>query len=622
MTPIDFSSLFDLRIVPLQLVDCIFLLLRFDPKLRISTQQCLQHPYFHDIAARLHPLPTLPQPVLPPTPTSINQVHGSSYPISNPVAMISPPHSAQHGHLDSMTGRSVPPSHSHGTPAPAPEYAHSTYSYRSRSSTASSHHSAAALAGIPVYGPHAPGTASTSHSDPYDAARRQSVPLSVFSGDQQHPSWPSPPPGHHFAAGPLPVPAFRQPRLSTAVSTFYDGSIFEGIAPTREASIMSFNMYGGGRQEPTAASAYAQQYRQAPAGPGPARTVYDDDVSVRHQPYASTSSRLPSSQSMPTLPGSSHLKRTPSERSQADVPAAAPLAPKDAKKAKKEADKAKKEAEKAQREAQQQAMRDRARRVTSKRNDLQQASDPLNQHRATAKKAMEVDAKGKGRAPLPHIAEDGASFMAATPAMSMSSRLLSPDARFRARRRGEDDDDVHSVSSGETHASGYEPRRSVSTANTFDSDPGPPRSAWPPHLARAPSMASLGSQNSGSHMQSHLHLAGPPPGSSSSSVDGQLAQNFQGLSATDAQSWRSSSPMEASGVNGFHSFPQPPANGRSPALPYLPRAFEAPWPFHSLIQDEQRWPTRRQSRRGRSPPTSSHRNHRAPDKPDRIAYSC
>ncbi|CAH7667174.1 kinase-like domain-containing protein [Phakopsora pachyrhizi] len=53
--PIDFVQIFDISNVPIQLVDCLHELLRYEPSARLTTSQCLSHSYFTEIASRLIP---------------------------------------------------------------------------------------------------------------------------------------------------------------------------------------------------------------------------------------------------------------------------------------------------------------------------------------------------------------------------------------------------------------------------------------------------------------------------------------------------------------------------------------------------------------------------------------
>ncbi|KAH8835249.1 CMGC/RCK/MAK protein kinase [Flagelloscypha sp. PMI_526] len=106
--PKDIHGLFG-REVPVSLVHCIRDLLRYDPARRLTSRQCMQHPYLMETTRhnnipfpkgiRLAPLPGVPMPVTSPTPRIT--IHNAN----------STPNT-----LASVSSRSIPPSHSHHTP--------------------------------------------------------------------------------------------------------------------------------------------------------------------------------------------------------------------------------------------------------------------------------------------------------------------------------------------------------------------------------------------------------------------------------------------------------------------------------------------------------------------------
>lgn len=65
--PINFYSLYDQHLVPLQLIDMMADLMRYDPKIRLTTIQCLDHPYFRQVTPLLEPTP------IPAVPNHIRQ---------------------------------------------------------------------------------------------------------------------------------------------------------------------------------------------------------------------------------------------------------------------------------------------------------------------------------------------------------------------------------------------------------------------------------------------------------------------------------------------------------------------------------------------------------------------
>lgn len=162
--------------------------------------------------------------------------------------------------------------------------------------------------------------------------------------------------------------------------------------------------------------------------------------------------------------------------------------------------------------------------------------------------------------------------------MRLSVNQYSPDARYKARRR-DDDDDVHSMSSNETRSerrfsiSSHNTMSTVSTTNTLDSDPGPARpgrqGGFLAPVRRSPSVSSFSGQ---SHLSVGSTGSGQAPtsgygrrdlgtsGSGTSSLEYGLVGRFKGLSAADGAS-SSTSPTSAS------SHPDSPHYFRPPHSP-------------------------------------------------------
>ncbi|KAL4243465.1 hypothetical protein ABKN59_001243 [Abortiporus biennis] len=119
--PRDIYSLFD-HSVPIQLVHCIADLLKYDPDIRLTSRECLEHPYLQETMHLNNP----PGPPTQPAQVSVGQpVYArSAYRNGNET------HSTTS--LPSITPRSVPPSHSHpalnpqnhGIPSPHPVNQH------------------------------------------------------------------------------------------------------------------------------------------------------------------------------------------------------------------------------------------------------------------------------------------------------------------------------------------------------------------------------------------------------------------------------------------------------------------------------------------------------------------
>ena len=242
--------------------------------------------------------------------------------------------------------------------------------------------------------------------------------------------------------------------VSTNALTLQDGSVFEGIAPTRQESLLAYPMYAQGSPSSVRPPAFGR------VPPRPPPSFYDDvaasynrEAAARaraqqhalemaaqaaaHRTQASNTSRLanvflrqsPSQpaalNTAPPAASSSNLKRTPSERSGHHEPGPASAPPLDAKAAKKQA----KETERLRREQAQKVARERARAVMQKKTQLGQSFDPLHHASRT----------GVADAPPPRSPGPSAGLDAYA------------SSRYKARRR-DDDDDV-SVSSNETRRS-------------------------------------------------------------------------------------------------------------------------------------------------------------------------
>ncbi|GAA5870206.1 hypothetical protein JCM1840_001590 [Sporobolomyces johnsonii] len=471
--PRTFSSIFDANVVPVQLIDCIQDLLRYEPKARLTTQQCLDHAYFREVAYRFAPYAPAQTHQQPPQPSSSSQYSatgGSNLGVNTSrVANITP---------SQASPRSLPPSHSHGT-APQPQFTlpfpsdanhprlpspdHYAHSHPHAPQLTRNFSISSTLSGASGLSSTYPVQVHPSSASASSAVRHQSFPEGVASSDAQsitsfpsrsastvwsgdastsappQPSWTT---GQASVAPPLRVPAFgthlaRSPSIAPSVtaSTFYDGSIFEGIAPTRASSIMSFPVHYGatmanGPSQSAAAGADGSPRFSPMGSPSRARTDSVGSISppiagpssLRRQPSglgldyspplgASSSSAAQqstplhksgkwgfssvfsgdkvasssSSLASPTFgssftPSLNPLKRSPSSASIAASASAQALSsmPLDPKKAKKEAERLAKEQEKANRLAKEQAARDRARAVMKKKNQLMQAADPLH----------------------------------------------------------------------------------------------------------------------------------------------------------------------------------------------------------------------------------------------------
>lgn len=106
MPPRNIYDLFD-RNVPLKLIECIADLLRYDPSLRLTSRQCIEHPYLLETTPLNNPPgpPTHPPPPRVPNalPCSVEARNGFNGGLR----------SGSNTSLPSVAPRNVPPSHSH-----------------------------------------------------------------------------------------------------------------------------------------------------------------------------------------------------------------------------------------------------------------------------------------------------------------------------------------------------------------------------------------------------------------------------------------------------------------------------------------------------------------------------
>ena len=510
--------------MPVQLIDCIQDLLRYEPKARLTTQQCLEHPYFREVAYRFAPYS--PQQLRQ---RQQQQANGSHYSANGSNLSVNTNGLSSMGAPSQASPRNIPPSHSHDTIPPQPHFnsnsnhlpaQHAGQNMQRSYSISSTLSGASALSSTyPVQVVPSSPSGASQQGFPEGVSDARSInsfspsahsPNPMWSGEN---GWGSNDPSNAS----MRIPSFggsgRRPSIapSIAASTFYDGSIFEGIAPTRASSIMSFPVnYGNGDNASIYQSTDSPQLNRVDsiasvnppvAGPSSSNrqngglgieSSLPSSMSVKSGKWGFFGGDKSSSSSTPTFPNSpamqslaslNPLKRSPSNNSIAATAAtqASPVLSLDPKKAKKEAEKLAKEQEKANRLAKEQAARERARAVMKKKSQLQEAADPLHNFSNHARGAPGGGAgavvdKGKGRAVMsdrmvqqrmPQIIED-TSKLYLSPSAARSTGGMSGgggaggnggggegyypallSTRFKARRR-DDDDDVHSVSSTDT----------------------------------------------------------------------------------------------------------------------------------------------------------------------------
>ncbi|KAK4685792.1 meiosis induction protein kinase IME2/SME1, partial [Tremellales sp. Uapishka_1] len=409
--PVRFRGLFQ-DSVPQSLVDCIADLLLYNPKYRLTSAQCVDHPYFQETLPHLHRAAQLPR-----IPFSQGQPPAGSRPLQP--ELYAPP-------------RQLPPSHSHAHHDPRPAFANGdmrtlpppvgTPDNASQNGQQRlffpPHHNS--LHGGPGENERILGASALVHQ-----LRELDLPTEDLSS-YGHRAPPSPVASSVYSFGgdrivPSALPqrqqrwpeeTGRQPSL--AASTLYDGSVFEGSsqASLSNASFSNFqslsisNLQREGQYQQASApnsnvAAFVQQQQHQ---------TYADETTPRQSSTStlamppviveptraglskagsiigkkkkwglssvfgggekSTTDLAPVDENAYTAASSSSLKRTQSGNRPEDRGLAVELDPK---KAKKEAERQARELEKAKREAAERAQKERARAVMAKRNQLVEA---------------------------------------------------------------------------------------------------------------------------------------------------------------------------------------------------------------------------------------------------------
>lgn len=534
--PQRLSSVFDTNAVPMQLIDLIANTLLYEPTARITTSQCLRHPYFTDVAPRLQPVTDIPayQQQLLQAAMRTEQ--------------------RQRQHLASPSNAS-------------------------QTSFASFHsgHSAHSQASVASYTSDDARAQAWRHPQHLARASTSSLPSSpaIAGGHSQLPNW-----GHS------PYP--RQGSGVSALSYNQDGSIFEGIAPQRDyvnTGAVADNNSGSTIFEDAYSTQLSMEERRQ-AREAEFRAQQQEHERTQQQQQQQQAQMQPPPQpstgkskgwSLSSVfnqeharPSMSSLRRSTSSQSISDT--SGRVDPKQAKKAAKEAERAKREL------ASQQA-RERARAVMQNKSQLANRGQDIFR---SGPHSGGIPDNANSRPKLPPMQQSPSAphqqhaFLSEDPARTVSAQM-----RWKSQRRRDHDDDAHSVSSNETHhsrTSANEPRYSFSSFNTMDSDPHPQSAAWSSqanNLSRNPTGSSFGSaagrpgaldhffqSYGGGQQQQQL-----PPKSSSSSVDSSLLQNFQGLSAADAQ--RLYSPFGGASAPAFDN-PYPLASAPGPGTTFVP----------------------------------------------------
>lgn len=478
--PRDIYSYFDPS-VPRKLVDCISDLLKYDPDVRLTSRQCLEHPYLIEaLPGNVPPMPpALHSQTLPSTPSKS---------VSNGIHHITPSTSPRH----------IPPSHSHPSIPKSPYHLPSSL-HPSHIPDASSSHRSAFVPSFITSTTHTPNSHKTSEylhsSDIQEEARAQGgasfgwVGHARSDSDQMEVSSPQaegPHDGYH-SGHPMDVqssPSVPEYRTRRRVEPDHPMPTHDSTPQTQSVKLSSKLHFSIGRKH--------SKWGLSMFGHG-------EKV---HQQSLPPVDEVPGSNSTPSL------KRTQSTSS--DSPSLAEMQPingasrKDAKAIKKEAERQLREAEKQRRAMAERTQREQARAVMHKRSQMYMQTttrnDELewmwqthanllnsNQRGATYEDMEKCRLSASG--PMRQKGTQASAKVSSPTLNAASGRYINPidgtlapaerwglrDERLaKARRRDFDDD--HSMSSSDVHSLS---RMSAISFATVDSDPGPPRSRRP-----------------------------------------------------------------------------------------------------------------------------------------------
>ncbi|KAG6336581.1 hypothetical protein ID866_2519 [Astraeus odoratus] len=496
--PKDIYTYFD-RSIPRKLIECISDLLKYDPDARLTSRQCLEHPYLLD--ALLQNVPPMP-------PALYVQTSSATPPRSqtNGVPFLTP----------SGSPRSIPPSHSHNSlpksPLP-PNFHHNILD-------ASSSHRTAFVPSITTTGSHTPASFKVDNrSDPRTYAQS---PLPPYEQEEAH--------GH---GGPHPWPTNHLRNGAHWMDTSPPQS-----NPPEEDQCMDIQSphTDPPRIDPQPMRGRVSVQRTSkPSKFGSlskwSRGMFRHGEKV-HQQSLPPVDEVPGSSSMPSL------KRTQSTSS--DTPLA-DNSRKDTKAIRKEAERLQREAEMQRRAMAEHAHREQARAVMQKRNQMMQttakhelewkwshsgsllsvnsraiyAAD-LEKSKAAASGPIRQNPNGSAKVTSPTLSAASGRFLKPPDSTKAASdRWLPRDERLTKIRRRDFDDD-HSVSSSDVHSTG---RMSAISFATVDSDPGPAR-------VRRPLMGGINRMTSASSLRTGTTSFDDFPASARSSNSISLDHRF------------------------------------------------------------------------------------------------
>ncbi|KAH7930957.1 Pkinase-domain-containing protein [Leucogyrophana mollusca] len=446
MRPRDTFSYFD-RSVPRKLIECISDLLKYDPTMRLTSRDCLEHPYLAEaLPQNIPPMPpALHVQTLPSTPSK-------SY--TNGMSLLTP----------NASPRSVPPSHSYNSLPKSPYHpptSHKTSEFTNNLRIYT--HQSGIQEEMRTNGEAWSNNQQRSESDQMEVSSPQEAP--PYDYDPGQPM--------DIQSSPMAQEYPARPRIEP------DPAMPEHSVPSHGTRLGKLTSLGFGKKH--------TKWGLSMFGHGE-KGHHQSLPRVDEVPGASSSSN-PS------------LKRTQSTSS--DSPSVAEMSPvngqpeKDAKALKKERKRLLYEAEKQRRAHAERAQQEQARAVIQKRNQMlmqnaaknelewkwQHSGSLLSVNQRSVYEDMEKGKRASASGPIRQNQGHSVPKISSPTLHAASGRYINPvdgslapsdrwkDERLsKARRRDFDDD--HSMSSSDIHSTGHV---SVISFATVDSDPGPSR---------------------------------------------------------------------------------------------------------------------------------------------------
>ncbi|CCM06749.1 uncharacterized protein FIBRA_09044 [Fibroporia radiculosa] len=546
--PQNIFSLFDAA-VPVKLIECISDLLKYDPDARLTSRQCLEHPYLLETT----PLNSPPSPPTQPVQTPATALLGSKNMHRNGI----PPDTSLH----SISPRNLPPSHTHTSVNHKPE--------------------------LPI--PHIPDVSSSHRSSFYDITERPRVVSESSSRTSEYRNgyptsgvpvdvMPLPPDGSAYGSSIYSLGGDRISHSLYASSGPGDWDAMD-VSPQGETHPDHYIVSANQTTE-IQTSPMAREYPSRPVDPEPIQE-HAQDLPPSHGPklgklgpfgFGKKTSKWglgmfghgdKGAQSLPPVQevnvasaGSTpSLKRTQSSSTDSrSLPEASPMQESqppimDAKARKKEATRIAREAEKQRRQLAERMHREQARAVMEKQRRLLDNEEVAGQgvqwqwmsaHSALMgapppmprEKGKQTSATGPIRQTQSYgttsktVKAAGGNFKPGQSSMSRVDWRSDSERVAKARRRDFDDD--HSMSSSDLPPSGM----SVISFATVDSDPGPARARHRPSVYS--SMGRMASMNS---LRPALDdFSGRGRSSASLSLEQQLVNDFHLRASVDSSS--------------------------------------------------------------------------------------